>query len=221
MSKKYDEVLRRLKAVEKRLDGVHFYGVSVSIKDPPKPESKKCYLCEKPPITHIKFKDGKSIVSCVDHDVLRQFPLADLTDPIPPDKLKPKRICDKCGGKFGDTCYHGGISKPAPAPPLHVRVAKALGHRVGQNIEGDWRTNQAYPLIPRYDKSVALAEQTANTYFNEHNRKWGICHLYPPDDYYQAFYFVDFEKDRSNFVCGDTAAEALSRLIIYHNERIR
>ena len=33
----------------------------------------------------------------------------------PPDK--PERVCDECGGKFGHTCCHMGLSKPAPVDP--------------------------------------------------------------------------------------------------------
>lgn len=119
---------------------------------------------------------------------------------------------------------------PAPAPPLHVRVAQALEYHVWRTGYTDdqfrydpknMKEGKLYPLIPRYDESVELAERAATTYFNKHNRKWGVCHLRPPDDYYQAFYFVDFEKDRSNFVCGDTAAKALSLLIDKHNEGVK
>lgn len=34
-----------------------------------------------------------------------------------------ERTCDECGGKFGHTCYHMGISKPTPDLPLNAKMA--------------------------------------------------------------------------------------------------
>lgn len=161
-------------------------------------------------------------IPCPVHDKNYQRIKAKLADP------KPELECT-CHSFFGEERSHLNPEcpkhKPTPILPLHVKVAKVAGHRV--HFTGSvWLCAKPpfHPMagmipIPDYPNDLTAAEQAATTYFNEHNLKWGVCHLRPPDDYYQAFYFVDFEKDRSNFICGDTAAEALSRLIVAHSEK--
>ncbi len=124
---------------------------------------------------------------------------------------------------------------PTPDLPLNAKVAEANGRKNIRFYNGTYRPDLAgksgnwlmdtqdgrdYEIIPPYSTDLEVMIEAANTYFDKFNLKWGLCHL--PDSidkgYYQAYYFKDANKDRGKFVCGETAAEALSRLVVSHAE---
>lgn len=204
MGKKYDEVLKRLKAVEERVEKLdshsHWHDlheptfkpdkaermtatetmmaqdhnrwrknfkeqhelylwlngksnkrpaiadrVLGRLTSPNKPECKKCAQIEEiflkrvhgnmpdcncgacPEIQDIIWPDKPECI--ITSEQMRQA--------FKPDK--PGRVCDKCGGKFGNTCHHMGISrKPDPALPLRVRVAKLIDWDVPNKLTLEW-----------------------------------------------------------------------------------
>ncbi len=130
------EVIKGAKKFAERMQS--FEDRLVKLEQPDKPERKKCYLCEKPPITHIRFDDGQSFVSCVNHDPYRLS--------VAKEALK-------------------GLSSD-PVPPLNVRVAQALELDI-KYIEGAptgwyyWFDHAhglaKWKLISPYDTDLTLA----------------------------------------------------------------
>lgn len=143
-----------------------------------------------------------------------------------PDKSEPERICDKCGGKFGDTCYHMGLSK-APVPPLRVRVAKALGFSVYYQEESAlwFRTrNSMTSTISHYDTDRDLAMGALEEYCRKNHCGINNIGYFPFSGDKNQNWCVELSVGYGKTVGGETCSSSISfptaicEAIVAHSE---
>ncbi len=131
-----------------------------------------------------------------------------------------KRTCDECGGKFGHTCHHMGISKPTPDLPLNARVAKALGLKIKYHPLIGGVIDRGFGVtpddIPDYDTDLPAAMGALEEY-KKHTSGITI-HLYQNNNLYNYWVVhidtIDQVEGRNR-----SLPQAICEAIVKHSEQ--